>query len=308
MRRLASHLSAIRIFLNPPSPPSSDCDSPEIAISPNCNQLSFKPPPAIVNSTPTPEPTGLNPWMRTASPSHFLQVPRDDFAAEDVPRLLSPPPRRASNISAYSACSEASSSTITTNMLSPGLASATSRSYSFASYASDDNETPPNELQVPGLRPFSTQSTPAGNVSPTILLSPVLSRPVRSQSAHSPPFQRSSLMMLHGMGQSFSNASDSDTESIKFRSLSRQSSLLPQRAPSRSGSILGAQICTIGTPTGMNDSFNGMHSGAQTPSSGGVPRSAGSFSFHSPAAQKFCSSSYSLQRHGSSASGLQMPY
>ncbi|KAH7693872.1 hypothetical protein AAVH_39088, partial [Aphelenchoides avenae] len=36
----------------------------------------------------------------------------------------------------------------------------------------------------------SVQSTPADSISPTVLLSPVLSRPVRSQSAHSSPFLR----------------------------------------------------------------------------------------------------------------------
>ncbi|KAI6206590.1 Non-specific serine/threonine protein kinase [Aphelenchoides besseyi] len=165
MRRLASHLSVIKILLNPPSPPDSEPDSPEIAISPNCNK-----------------------------PAGFLTVPRIDPQQDDFPlRQCSPPPRRCSNSSAYSEQSTISS---ISNQLSPAVYETRSNSF-----ASEDNEF----LSV--LRSQSTQpvvmKNSAGNVSPTILLSPVLSRPVRSQSAHSPPFLRNSMV-----------ASDSDHEPV----------------------------------------------------------------------------------------------
>lgn len=164
MRKLASHLSVIRILLNPPSPPSSEPDSPDIPISPNCNRrntgisLCSVTSPPYLDAPPNHLSTTANAYHQGSSNSGcFLQVPqRLDMMPEDQ-RIFSPPPRRCSNSSAYSEHSTISDS----NLLSPAMYSNSTRSNSFASASysySDDNETPPNEfLNVPFMRPHSTQ-------------------------------------------------------------------------------------------------------------------------------------------------------
>ncbi|KAI6227537.1 Non-specific serine/threonine protein kinase [Aphelenchoides fujianensis] len=282
MRRLASHLSVIRILLNPPSPPSSEPDSPDLPISPHRNRRRSEEPADGENSRAHSPPTftlaacsGGDGGGKQAglSANCFLQVPRCDPMPEDIPRLCSPPPRRCSNSSAYSEQSTTSSMTSYPNMLSPAMYANSTRSNSFASYSEDDNETPPNELLGAGLlRPHSTQSTPAGgNVSPTILLSPVLSRPVRSQSAHSPPFLRNSLVLAAG-------ASDSDTELACCLGGSGA-------AESPTTASRATTICAL------NESAH---------STGGLITPTAAAAHVGP---RFCgSSTQSLQRHGSSAS------
>lgn len=162
IRRLASHLPVIRILLNPPSPPSSGPDSPsDIPISSNCNRKGTGMSIGSVASPPylSVPPNQTGPSMNVGC---FLQVPqRPDMLPEDI-RLFSPPPRRCSNVSAYSEEYSTTGSIISdSNLLSPAIYPNSTRSNSFASASySDDNETPPNEyLNVTFLRPRSTQVT-----------------------------------------------------------------------------------------------------------------------------------------------------
>ncbi|KAH7704802.1 hypothetical protein AAVH_28003 [Aphelenchoides avenae] len=139
MRRLAEHLSVIRISLNPPSPPPS--------------------PPL----QPSPSPSSKLPasWLHEypISSSRLLQVPRVDPTPDEVPRQCSPPPRRCSYASTTSENSSASMNASYQNLLSPfiSLHRSTSRSSSAHSY-SDDNETPPNEMLYLLHRAYSSQT------------------------------------------------------------------------------------------------------------------------------------------------------
>uniref|UniRef100_A0A1I7XF02 ZP domain-containing protein n=1 Tax=Heterorhabditis bacteriophora TaxID=37862 RepID=A0A1I7XF02_HETBA len=137
---------------------------------------------SIKISLDPPSPPFLSPLTVKEFDSNtmnYLQVP--GVEPDDGPRLSSPPPDRRSSFA--STTSDASSMTIPMsssyqNLLSP--------MWTCVKYYSDDNETPPNE---PIHRPRSAQSNPSGECIcvPPVLLSPVLSRPVRSQSANSSP-------------------------------------------------------------------------------------------------------------------------
>lgn len=103
-----------------------------------------------------------------------------------------------------------------------------------------------------GIILMSFQSTPADSISPTVLLSPVLSRPVRSQSAHTSTFLRTATV-----------ASDSDSENpnggsrpgsgvwshtVLYRQGSRASRT--SRIPSESSSPLATPPINCSSPRG----------------------------------------------------------
>ena len=144
MRRLAEHLSVIRISLDPPSPPAFE----------SCLQ----------SPTPTSEipPSWKHFEQQNIEISNLLQVPRAEATPEDIPRN-SPPPRRCSNASNFSENSSMSLSLNASyqNLLSPS-GYFTRRSQSRGTYSSnhsysDDNETPPNEFVFLISRPLSAQ-------------------------------------------------------------------------------------------------------------------------------------------------------
>jgi hypothetical protein len=139
MRRLASHLSVIRISLNPPSPP----------------------PPMYEEQSPSPSFTLAvpAPWLQDhpIENSRLLQVPRGDQLCDEVPRQCSPPPRRCSYASTLSENSSLSLNTSYQNLLSPFPVTNNNASRSSTHSYSDDNETPPNEFLYIISRPYSGQ-------------------------------------------------------------------------------------------------------------------------------------------------------
>ena len=175
-RLFSSATSAINVFLNPPSPPSSP---DELPISPHCNQRRHD-----VEAVEEADEAqgGGEQRQRAKIPSDcFLQVPQhfdsaglslaigpppsplmrrvstastDDTTLADCGRIFSPPPRRCSNSSAYS-----ENSTTSTSFVAPSVSS---RSNSFASYYSEPTETPLDERPATlavgyRLRPHSAQ-------------------------------------------------------------------------------------------------------------------------------------------------------
>ncbi|PAV65130.1 hypothetical protein WR25_18485 [Diploscapter pachys] len=153
IKRLASNL-CIRISLHPSSPPRS--------ISPS--------PTSCLDST-------------SSSAMSYLQLPSLPFHYPEDSRLSSPPPdkRRASTISDVSSVTIPMSSSYQ-NLLSP--------IWSTTKYYPDEMEsTPPNEKDTHlHVRPASAQSNVSSEcICPPVLLSPVLSRPIRSLSTTSSP-------------------------------------------------------------------------------------------------------------------------
>ncbi|CAJ0587043.1 unnamed protein product, partial [Mesorhabditis spiculigera] len=194
MRRLASKLSNIVISLDPPSPPSA---------------------------SPSPSPKPTNEFSQMT----FLQVPGlDSISYEEAPRVSSPPPdRRCSYASTYSTMSD------TSIPLSGSYQSLLSPQWTSVKYYSDDCETPPEYATpaTPSLnRPRSAQSTPGENIHvPPVLLSPVLSRPIRSSSAASSPLPTRQ-----------QQNSDSDGDFSPWRARRSTGGLMRDRPGSRGGS------------------------------------------------------------------------
>ncbi|PAV60219.1 hypothetical protein WR25_21469 [Diploscapter pachys] len=154
IKRLASNL-CIRISLHPSSPPP----------------LSISPSPSCLDST------------SSSAAMSYLQLPSLPFHYPEDSRLLSPPPdkRRASTISDVSSVTIPMSSSYQ-NLLSP--------IWSTTKYYPDEmGGTPPNEKDTYlHVRPASAQSNVSSEcICPPVLLSPVLSRPIRSLSTTSSP-------------------------------------------------------------------------------------------------------------------------
>lgn len=142
IRRLAEHLSVIRISLDPPSPPPFE----------SCLQ----------SPTPTSEiPPGWKHFEhQNIESANLLQIPKTETMPDDMPRS-SPPPRRCSYASTYSENSSISLNASYQNLLSPSgyfTRRSQSRSTNSSNHSySDDNETPPNEFVFLVPRPHSAQ-------------------------------------------------------------------------------------------------------------------------------------------------------
>ncbi|EYC06469.1 hypothetical protein Y032_0075g911 [Ancylostoma ceylanicum] len=169
MRRLASQLASIKISLDPPSPPyaRSPTDASISTIKENLG-----------------------------SDMMYLQVPSESDTlrpAFDPLRPSSPPPDRRSSFA--STLSDASSVTIP---MSTSYQSLLSPMWTSTKHSIDEGELLPEQIQ----RPRSAQSNPPGDgiCVPPVLLSPVLSRPVRSaQSATTSPLPvHNSPIAFHG--------------------------------------------------------------------------------------------------------------
>ncbi|CAD6192934.1 unnamed protein product [Caenorhabditis auriculariae] len=182
LRRFASQLATIKISLDPPSPP-------------------------FLSPTPIGD---IEVDAERRDRMDYLQVPGvsledDAILGIDGRFLSSPPPDRRTSFA--STASDASSITIPMsssyqNLLSP--------MWSTVKYYSDDNETPPNE---PIRRPRSAQSNGSSSdciCVPPVVLSPVLSRPVRSLSAASTPLP---IRQYHGSD----SESDAGSGSLHWR-------------------------------------------------------------------------------------------